>query len=130
MTTVNRKIMAPRPHPETEQYWQAASEGQLLLKKCETCGEVHYYPRSICPYCLSDRTEWIKSSGKGQVYSYSTMGKEGAEYTLAYVALEEGVTMLTNIVDCEQNSLRVGLEVKVVFKPSDGGSPVPMFTPV
>ncbi|WP_220634385.1 Zn-ribbon domain-containing OB-fold protein [Georgfuchsia toluolica] len=121
--------MAPRLHPETEQYWKAATEGRLLVKKCAACGEFHYYPRAICPYCLSDKTEWIQSSGRGQVYSYSAMGKEDAAYTLAYVTLDEGVTMLTNIVDCDASSLHVGLGVKVVFKPSDGGPPVPMFTP-
>ena len=130
MTTTNRKIMGPRPHPETELYWKAAADGQLLVKKCAACGEFHYYPRAVCPYCLSDRTEWIQASGKGQLYSYSTMGKDDAVYTLAYVTLDEGVTMLTNIVDCDNRNLRVGLGVKVVFKPSEGGAPVPMFTPV
>ena len=129
MTTTNRKIISPRPHPETEQYWTAASEGQLLLKKCAACGEVHYYPRAICPYCLSDRTEWLSASGRGTIYSCSTMGKPESAYTLAYVSLEEGVTMLTNIVDCEPKSLAIGLAVKVVFKPSEGGQLVPMFTP-
>jgi uncharacterized OB-fold protein len=50
-------------------------------------------------------------------------------YAIAYVRLEEGATMLTNIVDCDFNALKVGLEVKLVFKPSEGGPPVPMFTP-
>lgn len=129
MTTTNRKIIAPCPHPETEHYWQAAAEGQLLLKKCSACEEFHYYPRAICPYCLSDKTEWIQSSGFGQVYSYSTMGKGDDAYILAYVTLDEGVTMLTNVVDCDARNLCVGLGVKVVFKPSDGGPPVPMFAP-
>lgn len=129
MTTTNRKIVAPRPHPETEAFWQAASKGELLLKKCTACGEIHYYPRAICPYCLSDQTEWVKASGRGTIYSYSTMGKPETAYTLAYVALAEGVTMLTNLVDCEPASLSVGLGVRVVFKPSDDGPPVPMFTP-
>ncbi|MDP3668811.1 MAG: Zn-ribbon domain-containing OB-fold protein [Telluria sp.] len=128
MTTSNRKISAPRPHPETEHFWQAASDGLLLLKKCEACGQVHHYPRAICPYCLSDRTQWIEASGKGQVYSYSTMGKEDAAYTLAFVTLDEGVTMLTNLVDCDPKELSIGASVKVVFKPSEGGPAVPMFT--
>jgi uncharacterized OB-fold protein len=50
-------------------------------------------------------------------------------YAIAYVTLEEGSTMLTNIVDCDFNALKVGLEVKLVFKPSEDGLPVPMFTP-
>jgi uncharacterized OB-fold protein len=50
-------------------------------------------------------------------------------YALAYVTLEEGVTMMTNIVDCDLNAIRIGQAVKVVFKPTDGGPPVPMFGP-
>lgn len=129
MTTSPRKIIAPRPHPETEPYWIAAAAGQLLLKRCAACAEFHYYPRAICPYCLSDKTQWVQATGRGLVYSYSTMGKEDLAYTLAYVTLDEGVTMMTNLVDCDSKSLQVGLSVKVVFKPSEGGFPVPMFTP-
>ena len=46
------------------------------------------------------------------------------------MTLEEGVSMLTNIVDCDLDTVKIGMEVKVVFKPTDGGPPVPMFTPV
>ena len=51
-------------------------------------------------------------------------------YALAYVRLDEGVTMMTNIVDCDLDELRIGQRVKVCFKPDDAGQPVPMFTPV
>ena len=130
MGIARRKIVAPRPHPETEAYWQAAAAGQLLLKQCRACAEFHYYPRAICPHCLSDATQWITSTGRGRLYSYSTMGAADAAYTLAYVTLDEGVTMLTNIVACAPERLCVGLEVKVVFVPSEDGPAVPMFAPV
>jgi uncharacterized OB-fold protein len=50
-------------------------------------------------------------------------------YAIGYVTLEEGVSMMTNIVDCDLDAIRIGQRVKVVFKPTDGGPPVPMFTP-
>jgi len=50
-------------------------------------------------------------------------------YVIAYVTLEEGVTMLSNIVDCDADSLSVGQAVQLVFVPSSGGPPVPMFAP-
>ena len=124
-----RRIAAPRVLPEALPFWDAASEGRLLVKRCTDCGETHYYPREICPHCLSANTEWIASTGKGTIYSFSTMGKDEARYTLAYVTLDEGVTMLTNLVDCDPAALQIGHRVQVVFKPSDGGYPVPMFTP-
>jgi uncharacterized OB-fold protein len=129
MAAAERKIPAPQPMPETQAYWDAAKEGRLLIRKCNACGELHFYPRTICPFCMSDRTEWREASGKGVVYSYSVMRRAPVPYAIAYVTLEEGVTMMTNLVDCDFDRLSIGQGVRVVFKPSDGGPPVPMFTP-
>lgn len=65
----------------------------------------------------------------GIVYSFSTMGKDASTYTLAYVTLDEGVTVMTNLVDCDPAQVSIGQKVRVVFKPTDGGHAVPMFTP-
>jgi uncharacterized protein len=125
-----RKIAAPRVLPESLPFWQAADEGRLVLKSCRTCRQVHHYPRDICPFCLSDETEWIAAAGTGTVYSFSTMGKGEDAYTLAYVTLAEGVTVMTNLVDCDPAHVAIGQAVRVVFRPSQGGHAVPMFTPV
>lgn len=124
-----RKIPAPRVLPESLAYWHAADEGKLLVKKCNACGEVHHYPRDICPHCLSSDTVWQQAAGTGTVYSFSTMGQGDAAYTLAYVTLDEGVTLMTNLVDCDPAKVAIGDKVRVVFKPTDGHA-VPMFTPV
>ncbi len=126
---MSRKIPAPRVLPETLAYWQAADEGRLLVKHCSACDKPHHYPRDICPHCLSDATVWRESKGGGTLYSHSTMGQGDAAYTLAYVTLDEGVTMMSNIVDADPASLQPGQRLRVVFKASDGGHAVPMFTP-
>jgi uncharacterized OB-fold protein len=79
---------------------------------------------------MSAETQWQESPGTGVVYSFSTMGKEDAAYTLAYVTLDEGVTVMSNLIDCDPAQLSIGQKVRVVFKPSEGGHAVPMFTPV
>jgi hypothetical protein len=124
-----RKLPAPTVSPETKDYWDAAAKGQLLVRKCTACGETHHYPRAICPFCFSDKTGWITASGKGVIYSYSVMRRALVPYVMAYVTLAEGPTMMTNIVDCDFDKLRIGQAVNVVFKPTDGGPPLPMFTP-
>jgi uncharacterized OB-fold protein len=131
MSANERTISAPEANPETKPFWDAAASGKLLIKTCRSCGEAHYYPRAICPHCFSDATEWLEASGDGAIYSYSVI-RRGAPvpYAIAYVMLAEGVTMMTNIVDCDLDTIRIGQKVRVVFKPSDGGPPVPMFTPV
>jgi uncharacterized OB-fold protein len=129
MAAQERKIPAPEINPETKPFWDAAAQGRLLVKKCVTCGQMHFYPRAICPFCFSDKTEWVTASGRGTVYSYSVMRRVPVPYALAYVTLEEGVSMMTNIVDCDLDAIRIGQPVTVAFKPSDGGPPVPMFRP-
>ena len=124
-----RPITAPPVTPEARPFWEATARGELLLKRCAACGETHFYPRAICPLCGSDRTEWRPASGRGTIYSYSVMRRASVPYAIAYVTLEEGVTMMTNIVDADFDALRIGQPVRVTFRPTDGGPPVPMFTP-
>lgn len=125
----DRKIPAPEANPETQAFWDAAARGQLLLKRCKACGELHYYPRAICPFCFSDKTEWEPASGKGKIYSWSVMRRVPQPYAIAYVTLAEGPTILTNIVDCDLEQLRIGQDVRLLFRPTDGGPPVAMFAP-
>jgi len=129
MQSQERKIQAPQPNADTAAFWKAAEEGKLTIGKCNACGEVHYYPRVICPFCFSDRTELQQASGNGTIYTYSVMRRAPVPYAVAYVTLNEGPTMMTNIVDCDLDNIRIGQAVRLVFKPSEGGPPVPMFTP-
>ena len=123
-----RKISPPLVQADTLAYWQAADEGRLLVKRCTACGEFHHYPRDLCPFCLSDATEWLTAAGTGTVYSFSTMGRDDQAYTLAFVTLDEGPTLMTNLVGSA--GYAIGQRVQVVFTPSTGGHAVPMFTPV
>ena len=129
MQSQERKIQAPLSNLETKAFWDAATEGKLMIGKCNACGKVHYYPRALCPFCLSDRTQLQQTSGNGTIYTYSVMRRAPIPYAIAYVTLAEGPTMMTNIVDCDLDKIKIGQAVKLVFKPSDGGPPVPMFTP-
>lgn len=126
--TQPRRMPAPQPNPETQAFWDAANEGRLLLRRCTACGEAHFYPRTICPFCFSDATEWLESAGQGTVHAFSVM-RRGPPFALAYVTLDEGPTMMTNIVDCDLDAVRIGQKVRVLFKESDGDYRVPVFTP-
>ena len=129
MSASERVIPAPPVSPETKRFWDAAARGTLMLKRCDACGEPHYYPRALCPFCGSDRTSWFEASGRGSVYSYSVFRRTPVPYAIAYVTLEEGPTMLTNIVGTDLDTIRIGQRVRVRFTPTDGGPPVPTFAP-
>jgi uncharacterized protein len=125
----DRKIGDPALNPGDAPYFAAAAEGRLLLKKCRDCGQAHHFPRPFCPFCWSGNVEWSDAKGTGTVYSYSvTRRGAGAPFCMAYVALDEGPTMMTNIVDVDLDTVKIGQRVKVVFKRSESGTAVPMFT--
>ena len=127
--STRRKIPAPEANPETAAYWQAAASGKLIIRECSHCGKLHHYPRALCPFCFKPATGWREVSGRGKIYAYSVMRRAETPYAIAYVTLEEGVTMLTNLIDCDFDGLRIGQAVKLVFQDSEGGPPVPMFSP-
>ena len=131
MTTIpERTFPAPIVDAFTAPFWQAAAEGVLMIRRCKPCGEAHWYPRPFCPHCGSEHTDWVPAGGGGTIYSYTVTRKAGpVPYVLAYVTLDEGVTMLTHLVDAAIESLHIGQRVKVTFRAAEGGGAVPAFTP-
>ena len=127
---MERTIPDPMPSPETQEFWDRAAEGTFLVRFCTDCGRAHWYPRTKCPLCHSLNTEWRPGSGKGTIYSYSIMRRVPVPYVLAYVTLDEGPRMMTNIVDCDPETLEVGQPVRLVFRDSASGMKVPLFRPV
>ncbi len=125
-----RKIRAPFPLQETQAYWDGADEGKLMLRKCNSCGRAHHYPRQICPHCQSDDTHWFEASGNATIYTFSQMLVGPQPYVIAFVELEEGPKMMTNIVDCDASKLEIGQKLSVTFVKSDNGPNVPMFKPL
>jgi uncharacterized OB-fold protein len=115
----------PLPHIDEENrpWWEALKRHELYLQKCESCGTIRYYPRAQCPQCLSPRTQWVRSSGKGKVYTFTVTYqnqaagfRESLPYVMAYVQLDEGPKMLTNIIDCAVDQVKIGMPVEVVYE--------------
>lgn len=129
-TATERRYPDPAIDPESRPFWDATATGVLLLKRCRSCDATHYYPRSICPHCFSEETEWYPASGRGIVYSYSVARRVEVPYVIAYVTLVEGVTVMTNIVECDPDAVRIGQEVELTFRKTEGGKGLPVFRPL
>lgn len=128
--TMTRNIPAPAVTIESKPFWDAATEGKFMIKRCNACGEAHWYPRALCPFCFSDETVWEESPGEGVIYSYSVMHRSpSGPYAIGYVTLKEGPAVLTNFVDVAPDGLSIGQKVKVKFQPTENGPPVPVFAP-
>jgi uncharacterized OB-fold protein len=110
----------PKPTETSRPFWDAAKQHRLQLQHCGGCQSFIYYPRDRCPHCLSDQLEWRPVSGKGKVYSYTTVRRASVRsfadkpYVLAIVELDEGVRMTTNI-EAPPESIKIGMPVTVFF---------------
>ena len=117
-------------------FWDATGEHRLLLPRCEACDDVIWYPRPYCPGCGTVGVRWVEASGRGVIYSF-TITRNGsgswravAPYVLAYVDLDEGPRVLTNIVDTDPETVRIGQQVRVVWDDTGAGQALFRFTPV
>ena len=126
----------PRVDEESRGYWEALARHQLYLQRCRDCGTKRFYPRALCPRCLSSSTEWVRASGRGAVYSFTVTHqnqapgfREELPYVLAIVELDEGVRIMTNVVGCAPDAIRIGMRVEVVFDDVTAEITLPKFRP-
>ena len=123
------------PNLENAEFWAGTVEGRFILNRCDDCQTVIWYPRAHCPACMSTSISSFDSSGNGVVYSFSITRKGGGAwrdsgpYVLAYVELDEGPRVLTNIVGCPVDDVFIGQHVGVVFEEPIEGTAVYRFTP-
>ena len=136
MSEINRPL--PKPTPETQHFWDGCKQGELRLQRCSKCAETWFPPRPFCPGCACRGVEVYKASGKARLHSYIInhrphpgFGKE--PYAIAVVELEEGVKMMSNIVDCPQTPealvLDMPLEVTFEQQAKDENIFIPLFRP-
>ena len=126
----DRTPAAPAESPDNKPYFDGCRAGKLILGKCLDTGNLFHYPRHVSPFTLSNNVELVQAKGTGTVYTFTVM-RTKEPYCVAYVELDEGVRVFTNIVDCDLDEVKIGQKVKVVFKPTTGDSPpATMFTPV
>ncbi len=126
----------PIPNPVTRPYWEACQRHELLLQKCSQCGEHQFYPRIVCGSCASSELRWVQASGLGTVVSWTVVRHPVAAayaddipYVIALIQLDEGPTMMSQIVDCDPDSLSSSLQVEVCFEEWTEEITMPNFRP-
>lgn len=131
------KSVTPVPLPETKAYWAAARRHELTLPYCTDCRAFHYYPRAVCPHCLSGALEWRRVAGRGRLHTFTVVHRGpkdfplGTPYVLAIVELDEGPRLMTNLVEvpADPAHLRIGMPVEVVFMDVSDTAALPHFRP-
>lgn len=143
MSEQRAEIIHPKPNAnwETRGYWEGAGRGELVLQRCGACGTIQHKPRGVCATCLSSDIEYLVAAGTGTVYTYTVTNQnqakgfaEACPYVMAYVDLDEGVRLLTNIVGCDPAEVHIGMTVEADFATQDRDDgeafAVPRFCPV
>jgi uncharacterized protein len=127
-----------RPAPvltdDNRWFWEAARGGKLAAQQCSGCRRLRHPPRPMCPWCHSLQFAVIDLSGTGSVYSYSILHHpQNAAFTYPVIAalvdLEEGIRVLSNLVEVDPREVRIGMPVVVRFLPTQHDGRVPVFRP-
>jgi hypothetical protein len=111
----------PAPDNASRHYWQSAAEGRLVIQRCTSCGVHQFYPRAMCVSCAGD-TEWVEASGRGTLHTFTIIRQNRSPafaalspYAVGIVELDEGVRMMSNIVECDVEHLEVGMALEVLL---------------
>jgi uncharacterized OB-fold protein len=127
----------------TDPFWDATRERRYLVQWCAACGAPIFYPREVCPSCLSaDSLEWRESSGRATVYAVSVQHRpanpamaDRVPYAVALVEVDAGdgastVRVMSNVVNCDPQSIRVGDALSLTWEELSDGRNLPQFEPI
>lgn len=127
----------PSPSALTRPFWEGARRGELRVQACSACSRHVFYPRFTCPYCGSVDLRWVTASGRGSVYTYTIARRpthpafaDRVPCVIAIVELEEGPRMTTNIVQCDPESVYIGMPVRATFEEATDEITLVYFAPL
>lgn len=129
-------LSVPQATPDSQPFWSACVDHELRIQRCQRCTRFWFPPGNRCQYCWSEEFAWQPASGRGQVYSYTVYRRAYSAdlagkvpYVVAVVELDEGPRMVTNVVGCPPEAVRIGMSVDAVFESIGPGVTLPRFRP-
>ncbi len=121
---------------ESRPFWEGCRRHQFLLQRCRRCDVLQHYPRGVCAHCWSDDLAWQPASGRGRVHTFTVTHRTQARgfkdelpYVIAYVELEEGVQVMTNLIGGDPARVAIGMPVEVTFEDVNEEVSIPRFRP-
>lgn len=117
-------------------YWEGCRQGELRIQRCDACQHLRFPPALVCPKCLAAEHTWVAMSGRATIWSFIVVHRPqhpgffaDAPYNVAVVELAEGIRLHTNVVDCANEELHIGMPVEVTFQKVDDEITLPKFRP-
>jgi uncharacterized OB-fold protein len=116
-------------------YFEGCAQGELRIRRCTRCEARFHFAYEWCPKCWSLSLSYERASGRGVVSHFCVVHQppypafdEVTPYILALIELSEGVRIMSNVLECPPEAIRVGLPVVVRFE-QRGDVTLPMFVP-
>jgi uncharacterized protein len=126
------KVIPPLPDADEQFFWDGVAAGELLLRRCASCGQVQHPPSPMCPHCGSVEWATFAASGRGTVHSWIVSrhptDPDDSDRIVALIDLEEDVRLVSNLTDVDIAGVANGMAVEVVFRDVDG-TRLPQFVP-
>ena len=128
MGATNERFCGPGPD---QIYSDFLRKDVFSLPQCKDCHEFHFFPRVVCPHCGGFNLEWKTLSGKGEIYSTTTIRRKperGGNYNVCHVTLEEGPRLMSRVDGVDSLDVKIGDQVTAVIN-KDGDDPFIVFVP-
>ena len=108
---------------ETSRHWRLRQQRYALVGEvCPSCEQRIFPPRDLCPDCGEEARELYQFSGRGEVYSFTTVYQAPAgfeqevPYPMAMVRLEEGPLVTAQLTDLGDRAVQIGMPVEMVTR--------------
>jgi hypothetical protein len=134
---MSERAPVPRPDPanaDDAAFWAALRDGELRIQRCAACGVFRHPPRPVCAQCGADESVWETVSGAGEVWSFTVVHPptlpafaDRTPYGAVVVRLDEGVFLVSNLVDCPVDEITVGARVELVLSAVADDLVLPLF---
>jgi len=135
--TESAALPRPAPMPDTlldKEFWGFCSDRKLCFQRCKSCKTWRHLPRLMCASCGSPEWEWLESSGRGHIYSWTVTHQamlpsfaDETPYAAVVVELEEGVRMVSGVQDIALDELEIDMPVEVTFLSISEDTSIPVF---
>ncbi len=130
----------PAIDPDSRPFWEGCARHELRAQRCSTCGSFRWPPQRVCPECYSWEAEWVPLAGTGSVTTFVVVHyvsvpafEEDVPYVVAHIGMDgtDGrVQVLSNVIGCPWEEVRVGMPVRVVFEDVTPEVTLPKFRPL
>ena len=131
-------VPGPEPTIDDRPFWEACQRRELRFQRCADCGRFRHPPTPACARCKSLRGDWVRAADEAELFSFTVVHHPAHDAVVASVPYNvaivlfpsfDGVRLVSNVVDCPPDALRIGMRLSLAWEAAGNGLLVPRFRP-